>query len=133
MYQLILDGTNLNACKLHCEIGDLEINYSLLHDETEIKLLFHDIKELKENTVDEEGNIIDTITTYQKRTTQTVTETDNEGNEATKEIEVWEDYDMQPIFDHIDNCIADHDPTPIKPPISENEKIWDVLNYLISN
>lgn len=146
MYKLIRNKEGINIAKLYVE---LDSAYNIEQTETKIKILFPNVQEYKKQNFDENGDLASEEILYKKLNTKTIIETiidtiieiDDEGNETAKEvtkevakeIEVWEDCDMKPIFDHIDTCIANHDPTPIKPPVTENEKIWDVLNYLISN
>jgi len=59
---------------------------------------------------------------------------DEEGNVTGKE-NVPEDFtdEMNDILAEIQKCIDEHDPAPTKTPVSEQEKMWDCINYLMLN
>lgn len=112
MIKLTYVKTNINANKLHEELGDLGIKYFVKSDDTQFYLLFPDLIEQESDVLDVDGNLTDTVITYKKKIVSAVTENDEEGNETTKEVVTYEDFDMDTLKASIQSIIDAHDPTP---------------------
>lgn len=112
MLKLTYSKENINISKFHSELGQLSESYSLTHNDIEFNLMFPDLKKTETDILDENDNIIGTNTTYQKRSYQTVTETDDDGNATEKQMEVWTDYttEAEALIGSIDLVISNHDP-----------------------
>ncbi|GEM_PF-3525561 len=113
MLKLTYSKTNINIGKLHNELGQRSNPYSLTHNDVEFNLIFADLKKIETDILDEVDNVIGTNTTYQKRTCQTVTETDDDdGNIIEKQVEIWIEYttEAEALISGIEQVITNHDP-----------------------
>lgn len=127
MYKLIKSKEGININKFHGELGDLGLLYYLTYNESEFYLIFPDLKREETEVLDENEVVIDTIVSYKKREIQTLAETDEDGNEITKEVEAWVDYDFSIIEGIINDTIANHDPTPTPQPKTELELLREQI------
>lgn len=128
MLKLIYNKTNINIGKLHNELGQLSDTYSLTHNDVEFNLIFTDLKKTETDILDESDNVIETNITYQKKTYQTVTETDDDGNITEKQVEVWTEYstEAEALISDIEQVIVSHDPTPIPQTPTMEDYILDI-------
>lgn len=122
------DGVIINPNVLHDSLSDLKEIFYLTHDDVEFHLIFPDLKEEITEVFDGE-TLIDMIKSYKKRVEHV--QIDEEGNEIIAES--WVDFDFELIKTQVEQVISEHDPTPKPEPISETEKIWDTLSYLINS
>ncbi len=115
MLKLQFNKNNINMNKLHAELGDLSEEFMLTYSDVEFNLMFPELKEYEK----------DTGTKYQKKSYQTVKETDDDGMTTEKQVEVWTDYttEVEALISVIKQAIVDHDPTPIPEPPTIEEKV----------
>ena len=123
MYKHILINTPAQICrnKLHDEIGLLDIDYSFTHDNSKITLLFKTINQY--TSTSEEG---EPVVTYTKDNYVDVK--DDEGNVIGKKNEPIDfTNEMNDIIAEIDNRVANHNPTPIEPPLTKEQQLQNDL------
>lgn len=109
MHTLTIPIANICPNKLHSELGDLGIQYALLHNDENVVLQFNGVTETV--TLDENQQPVE-VCTYTK--TQIVIE-NIDGVDVVTQVEVDCTSEMEGIINTINTCVANHDPTPIAP------------------
>ncbi len=131
MLKLSYSKENINVNKLHVELGDLGEKYFLTHNETELFLSFPDLFKREINVNDEQGNITETVVTYEKKTTSSVTVKDEEENEVIKELDTYTVFDFISLQTTIDSIIAAHDPTPPQMLPTFEDRVAELENTIL--
>ena len=103
----------VNANKLVDELqaaGLLEReSMSFFPKENGLEIRFRDVKEISNDVLNENDEVIDTVVNYKKRVTEEITETVDDV-EVTKTNEVWNEYDPTQLFSDIQAVVDNHDP-----------------------
>lgn len=103
--------------------------HRVMYYDDHIALEFFDVVEVVTPIYDGE-EVTDEMISYKKRT---FVDSVNEDTGETTQIEVLEDFDFETELAKVENVISSHDYLLSKEPLTETEKLWDVINYLIES
>lgn len=113
-----------NPQKLTQEMKAINERHRVLYWPDHVKVELFDIQRIESHEVDPETEEILSTTISYKRKTQK-THIDDEGIEQVKDV--WVDYEFD--VNEIDGVIARHNPNI--PILTETEKLWDCIDYLL--
>ena len=122
MYIITHPLNDINIDKLHCELGDLGVDYSLNHNDQEFYIQFVQIYETLSHDENEQE-----IRSYTIEVKSQVMDDDGNSISVTSQ----EPFDMYALKAQIDSVIAEHDPTPMSQELTEAQKMQIQIDQIM--